>query len=94
MEAERHADRHSHDDPHEDVGVGVVECQLYVSLLAVQVGNTSLHLAAYHGFSRTLQQLLVHRANVHLVNTVTLANVYVKTSLAQTPLVRFVMDLV
>jgi len=42
-----------------------------MSYVVVQVGNTSLQLAAYHGFSQTLQLLIGHRANVYLTNKVT-----------------------
>jgi len=44
---------------------------VWLSLSVGQVGNTSLHLAACRGFSRTLRQLIVYRADVHLTNTVT-----------------------
>jgi len=41
-----------------------------IILLIIKVGNTSLHLAAYQGFSQTLQLLIAYRANVHLSNQV------------------------
>ena len=42
-------------------------------LSVLQVRNTAVHLAAYHGFSHILQLLIQHRANAHLCNQVTFA---------------------